>query len=414
MGCLALASWLAWATPAIAQDPPLPGADVASIRAWLIEHNPDLRALQADADAAEARILPAGALPEPMAAVRLEGIDPNNPNLAPAKVGNTTWSLRQDLPLWGKRRLARDGAREEAQAAHQERAAMALTLIAEAEQAYVRYWQAEAALAVVDRRFVLLDQMQEVARVRYSLGVAAQQDAIRAQVARTQMQAERIERLAMRREAVAMLNAALGRPAGAALADPTGAPGIIVPVDTLEAGLTQLRTGVHPAIAARAAMASAAQRAVELQHRQRYPDLTVGVGAMQRGDRVDGYELMFELGIPLQRRALRERERAAMRAGDAARLRVEAARTTLEGQLGAAWARWDSSRERRRLIEQTLLPQSQANFESALSSYRVGDVDFGTLLEALEAWQGADLSRLDAWRDELSGAAQLRALLGST
>jgi outer membrane protein TolC len=256
--------------------------------------------------------------------------------------------------------------------------------------------------------------MEEVARVRYSLGVAAQQDAIRAQVARTQMQAERIDRLGMRRESAAMLNAALGRPADAALAEPADAPAMAVPVASLDEGLARLLAGAHPAIAARAAMASAAGRTAELQRRQRYPDVSVGVGAMQRGDRVEGYELMLEVAIPLQRLALRDRERAAGLAGDAAQIRVEAAQTALQGQLGAAWARWDSARERRRLFERTLLPQSQANFESALASYRVGDVDFGTLIEALEAWQGADLSRLDAKRDELSGAATLRALLGST
>ena len=65
------------------------------------------------------------------------------------------------------------------------------------------------------------------------------------------------------------------------------------------------------------------------------------------------------------------------------------------------------------MIEQTLLPQSQANFESALASYQVGDVDFGTLLAAREAWQGADLSRVDVRRDEFLGAAAVRAIVGS-
>lgn len=99
--------------------------------------------------------------------------------------------------------------------------------------------------------------------------------------------------------------------------------------------------------------------------------------------------------------------------GDAARSRVQAMRNDLQGQLGQAWAQADSARDQRQLIEQTLIPQSQANFESALASYRVGDVDFGTLLEALEAWQGADLSRVDVRRDEFLGAAAVRAIVGS-
>jgi len=59
-----------------------------------------------------------------------------------------------------------------------------------------------------------------------------------------------------------------------------------------------------------------------------------------------------------------------------------------------------------------LLPQADATFQSALASYQVGEVDFGTLLEALNEWQGADLARVDALRDELLGAAAVRAIEG--
>ena len=97
---------------------------------------------------------------------------------------------------------------------------------------------------------------------------------------------------------------------------------------------------------------------------------------------------------------------------DGAIARATAARSELEGELGSAWARWTSAREQRELIEKTLLPQSDANFKSALASYQVGEVDFGTLLEALREWQGADLARVDATRDELLGAAAVRAIDG--
>lgn len=198
---LALAILLAFAPATFAQAPP-PGADVASIRAWLMENNPDLQAMQAEAEAARARIYPAGALPDPMGSIELREIDPDRPTLLPNNVGSTTYSLKQPIPLWGKRGLAREIAQQQADAASLEREAAALGLLAEAEQAYVRYWHARESVLVVDRLIELLGQVEEVARVRYSLGVAAQQDSIRAQVARTSMQRERIERLAVRREAV--------------------------------------------------------------------------------------------------------------------------------------------------------------------------------------------------------------------
>ncbi len=409
---MALSILLAFAPATFAQSP-LPGADVASIRMWLMANNPDLQAMQAEAEAARARIYPAGALPDPMASMELQEIDPDRPTLLPNNVGSTTYRLKQPIPLWGKRGLAREIAGQQANATQLERDATALGLFAQAEQAYVRYWHARESVVVVDRRIELLGQVEEVARVRYSLGVAAQQDSIRAQVARTTMQLERIERLAVRRESAAMLNALLGRPADAPLAEPVGEPALGLPAGSLAHALAGLENAQHPALQARLAMAGAADTAAQLQRRQRFPDITLGVGVMQRDDRVDSLEVMLEVDIPLQQRARREREREAVLMGDAARLRVQAMRNDLQGQLGQAWAQSDGARDQRQLIEHTLLPQSQANFESALASYRVGDVDFGTLLEALEAWQGADLSRVDVRRDELLGAAAVRAIVGS-
>ena len=121
---------------------------------------------------------------------------------------------------------------------------------------------------------------------------------------------------------------------------------------------------------------------------------------------------MLEVEIPFQQRARREREREARLREEAALARSDVTRNDLEGRLGAAWARWSSARERRQLTEKTLLPQSEANFKSAMASYQVGQVDFGTLLAALNGWQGADLARLDAQRDELLGAAAVRAIDG--
>ncbi len=406
--------WSLAGTQATLAAEPDPGKDLASIREWLQADNPKLRALQFEADAAEARVLPSGTLPNPMVSIELREIDPDQPSFLPGNVGSTTYQLRQTFPLWGKRGLSRDVARREAESLRFERDATALELLAQAEQAYVRYWHGREAVTVIDRVIALLEQVQDVAGIRYAVGMAAQQDSIRAQVERTVMQRERIERLAQRRQAMATLNAVLGRRADAPLAEPDAAPVLTVVDGGLTAALRTLERGSHPAVQASAAMAAAANRNVELQRRNRFPDITVGVGAMQRGDKLDSYELMFEVEIPFQQRARRERERESRLLEDAALARSVAVRRDLEGNLGAAWASWTGAREQRRLIETTLLTQADANFRSALASYQVGEVDFGTLLEALREWQGADLARVDALRDELLAAAEVRAINGDT
>lgn len=389
-----------------------PGGDVASVRDWALAHNPELAALALDAEATRARIEPAGALPDPMLAVTLRDIEPAAPWRGAGSMTGNLVQWRQTLPLWGKRELAREIAGSEADAADAERRAAARRVLAEAEAAYARYWEAGEALALIDRRLALIEQVEQIAGVRYAVGLAAQQDAIRAQVVRTRLAAERLERDAMRREAAAMLNAALGRAADAPLASPRAAPELAVRWPTLAQARAARAFDDPPELAGRVALAAAAERAAELQRRQRRPDVTFGVGAMQRGNGVESLELMLEVEIPLQQRARREREREADLRAEAARLRAASTRTGLEARLAAALAQWTAARERRRLAETTLRVQSEANYRSALASYQTGEVDFATVLDALDAWQDADLTRLAAHRDELVAAADVRAVEG--
>lgn len=405
---LALAPWHA----SFAQS--VPGRDLASVQRWLRDHNPELAALALEAEAARERVYPAGALPDPMVGLTLRGIDPSEPWRGPSPEAGNLLQVRQRFPLWGKRDLARSIASHEADAVRHEAAARGRELLAQAEAAYVRYWEAAESLKVIDRRLVLLRQIEEIAGVRYALGMAPQQDAIRAQVAATALQSERLDREAMQREAAAMLNGLLGRPGGAPLEAPAGAPDLPLRYTTIEDALAASATAAHPALAARDAMVRAAEDAERLQLRSRLPDVTFGVGAMEQRGGLDSLEFMVELEVPLQRRARRAREReASLRAG-AARLRETSTERELAARLAGGLARWRAARARRELTERTLLVQADANFRSALASYQTGEVDFATVLDALDAWQDAELSRLSSRRDEGLAAADVRAIEGVT
>lgn len=384
---------------------PVPGADLASIRSWLLTHNPELRAQQAEVEAARARVLPAGSLPNPTAAVSLQGLGASGPRL-------TSFQLRQRIPLWGKRGLAREIAERNADAVDAGREAAALDLLAQVEAAYVRYWHAGQALRLLDEQIALLQMLEDIAGVRYALGMVPQQDAIRAQVQTTRVRGERIALEEAGSEAGMQLNLLMGRRADAPLAPALQTPRLAVASASLGDALARLDNGRHPALQAARAQAEAAQDGVRLRQRERWPDISVGVGAMQRGHRIDGYELMLEVELPLQRRALAAREREARQLEAAALARVEAQQTALGGQLGIAWAQWRSAQRQRDLLASTQIPQAEANYRSALASYQVGDVDFNALLDALAEWQDARRAQLDATRDELLGAASVRALEG--
>ncbi|WP_296247778.1 TolC family protein [uncultured Stenotrophomonas sp.] len=409
LSCVLAGALWTLALPVTANEP-IPGHTLESIRAWVLEQNPELRALDFEAQAAEARIQPAGALPDPTASVGFRGLDPDKPWRSAGADREVDYALRQRFPLWGKRGLARTAASQDAVAVGLDRITTARDLLADAEAAYVRYWHADQAVAILDRRIALLRQVEEMAGVRYALGRAAQQDAIRAQVEQTSLKRERIERLAAKQEAAATLNAVLGRRSDAPLVTPDEAPRLTVHSASLAEALDG--ADAHPAVRSQQARADAARTNVVLERRNRFPDLTLGVGAMQLGNGIESTELMLEVEIPFQQRARRERERESRLLEDAALARMDATLRAVEERSTTAWSQWTSARERRGLIENTLLPQADATWQSALASYQVGEVDFGTLLEALNEWQGADLARVDALRDELLGAAAVRAIEG--
>lgn len=403
--CLALAC----AGPVEAQST-APGADLESVHAWLRDQNPQLRALSLEAEAAAERIQPAGALPDPMAEIELMDIDFDNPRLLPAQTGSTVYRVRQSFPLWGKRQLARDIAGFEADASGQMRDATLLELVRKADAAYVRYWHAAVSVQALDRVTALMGEMRKLTEARYAAGLAPQQDAIKAQLEVTRMGVDRLERQAMGREAAAALNALLGRNPGEALAEPQQAP--TLPVDGSLDDLLGRLAGAHPMVLAQASMVSAAESMAEMTRRERYPDINVGLALVQMGSRAEAWELMFSVDIPLQQTARRHRERAAMLAREAAQSRQQMAVNELRGMVGEAWVRWQSAQARRQLIEDTLLPQAQASLQSALASYQVGSVDFESLLQALRESRSAELTMVDARRDELIAASEIRAIQG--
>src|SRR3546814_4675626 len=106
----------------VTANEPVPGRSLESIRTWVLEHNPELRALDFEAQAAEARILPAGALPDPTASVGFRGPDPDKPWRSGGADRELASALRQRFPLSGKRSLAVAAAHHAAGAHARQRA----------------------------------------------------------------------------------------------------------------------------------------------------------------------------------------------------------------------------------------------------------------------------------------------------
>ncbi len=391
-GAVRLAGWLllvaASAIPAVGQvaERPVPPSpftleDVYRL-AW--QRSPLLRAAVAVADASAARESAAGLPPDPMLQlgimnVSVPGFDANMPaSMAPSV------QAMQMLPLFGKLGLSERIAAQEtvmARAAADEtwweirsRAAMAFYMIYEADQQ----------LDVMRETLGLLRDFEQVARAMYASGDGRQTDVLRAAVAVARMDAEIRRMEAMRVAAAARLNGVLDRPADTPVPEPRLSPlPLDVPaVDTLRAWAEATR----PMLARARAGVEQAQSRSQLVRKDIWPDPVIGV---QYGRRVGdmGTEHMasamvgFSIPVFAKGRQLRMRdEAAAMEA--MTRAELSEMRAQVDARLGELLAELDRTRTLVDLYRAEILPQARANVESSFASYRVGAVDFMTLVDA--------------------------------
>jgi len=392
---------------------PLPGASVESLLAAAREGSPDLRMARLEAEAARERIQPAGALPDPVLRIELENITKNgsqNATLSPSGVGDTKYTLMQPLPFWGKRDLKRDVASAEAEQAAGRAADSWAEVAGRIKTLYAQYWLTGQALQLNRENIELTRRLEQIAQARYAGGLAAQQDAIRAQLERSTMDAELVGMESEYHHLMVFLNAMLARPANAPLAEPSALRPLPPVLD--ENALSARLQAKNPQLAIEVARVGGAEKSRDLAYRNRYPDFVVGVAPMQVQNRVDAWSLMLEMNLPLQQDTRRSQERESERMLEAAGARREALGHRLHGDLTAALSNLEGARTTEQITRNRLLPQAELTFKSALAGYENGKVDFATLLDAQRQIRNARLALLRAQASQQMRLAEIERLLG--
>jgi len=390
-----------------------PGATVQSLLDYARGANPEFALMQREADAAAARIVPAGDLPDPSFSIEWRDMTRDgeiSPTLSPSRVGSTKYTLRQMFPWPGKRELARAAAAASADQAAQATRSTWNELAMRLKLVQARRVELAQRTAIVGEIDSLLAQLEAISRSRYAGGLAVQADAIRALSERTMLRGELIALAADARSADAQVNALLARNPDAPLAQADVTAGATGMPD-LAALVSRLRDR-SPELAADAARQASAEKSRELTYRNRYPDFGLAISPIQRGDRLADWELMFEVTIPLQQGTRRAQEQEAEAMVAAAAARREATLQRSLGELGTALTQLRAAQEMQQLIETQLLPQARINLEAALAAYETGKVDFVTLLEAERQVRQARLSIVKAQYEARTRQAEIERLIG--
>jgi cobalt-zinc-cadmium efflux system outer membrane protein len=169
------------------------GRTVESLLEFAKDRNPEYAAMQAEADAAAERVTPAGALPDPKFRMELRDITKSgdqNPTLSPSRVGSTRYLLSQDIPWFGKRDLKREVAELEGESARGRALGTWSDIAARIKTTYAQWYYVHRNERLTREILDLMRRLEKIAQVRYSGGLAALQDVIRAQVEQTRLRSE--------------------------------------------------------------------------------------------------------------------------------------------------------------------------------------------------------------------------------
>ena len=412
-GCVA-AGLLAVLTGAGAQTAEL-GASVEGLLVLARERNPEIAAMRHEAQAFDERVAPAGALPDPKFRVELEDVTKGgeqNATVLPSRVGATSYLLMQDFPWAGKRDLKRDIALFDAEGALGRVRQSWADLAARIKTTFVQRYLIQGTQRLVGENIDLMLQLEKVLQVRYAGGLAAQQDITRIHVEHTGMRAELVALANEWRQTQARLNALLARPAQTELAAPALLRTVPEPAKLDFNALSERLRGANPQLFVTTAGVRSAEKARDLTLKNRYPDFTVGLTAMQSQNSLREWGLMLEFNIPLQQNARKSQEREAEAMLAAARARQEAAANQALADLSDNLYALAGARETERLMTFSLMPQADLTWRAALAGYENGKLDFATLLDAQRQIRQARLSQLKAQVDAQMRLIEIERLLG--
>jgi outer membrane protein TolC len=149
-----------------------------------------------------------------------------------------------------------------------------------------------------------------------------------------------------------------------------------------------------------------------LVYKNRYPDFSLGIMPTQVDHSVDEWGVMLEINIPLQQSIRRDQEREAEAMLEAARAEKAAVTNRVLSQLVEHLSGIEAAKQTEALGVNSLLPETQITFESALVGYQTGKIDFATLLDAAKQILMAKREVLKAKVDAEMRLAQIERLLG--
>jgi cobalt-zinc-cadmium efflux system outer membrane protein len=410
-----IASWaflalLGAATPSAAQEVPTPLSLTELVREAL-ERNPEVQMAARAVESKRARVGQAGALPDPMVmyGVINEGRPVPFQTLGERDFSEVYVGVSQEFPN-GKRGLRTQAAQEEAAAEEAAYEAVRRKVVADVAEAYYDLYAVYAGVDVVEQNRQLLEQFAKVASTRFSVGQATQQDVLDAEAEVSRLEERRSQLEERRAVGEARLASLLFKGSSTAW----GRPGTITET-ALSERLEELLVRAEqqsPILHSKDRLVARGERKLNLAQRDKRPDLSFNFVYHNRGGLDPYYTFGGTVTLPnlhgKQTRAVEEA--AADLAGS--RTGTDAARADVRYAVTEAYQRATTTTRLLRLYDDGILKQARLSLDSAMAQYRVGRVDFLTLITSWRRLLDYDLMYQEQLAEHEKALARLAVHVG--
>lgn len=385
-----------------------------------LTNNPELKASQARWQMFTSKARQASSLDDPMLMFKLQNMTVREPfvfnkDTQSAKV----IGISQQLPFWGKRALRQEVANYEAESYRWQIEERKLELRRMVKETYYQIYAVDKALEIVGKNLGIINDFIAIAESRYSVGQGVQQDIYKAGLEKSKMLDMQITLEQQRRSLAANLNYLLVRPGSTQV-------GKIADFDLPDLNLSagQLRETANeqrPQVKNLLTQADKGMALHRLARREFYPDFNLSFEYMFREAVVsnmanDPGDNMFTVGITFNLPFQRERRQAMLAESSSGTSmsmeELNGLKNSIDYAINDTLAQLERRRRLVELYKGGIIPQAQQSLESAVISYRVGKVDFLTLLDGRVNLFNYERELYESKAEYMMALARLEAAVG--
>ena len=377
-----------------------------------LESNPEIRAAVRRLSLAQLKTTTVRSLDDPMLMMR----DWDTPLRRPWDLNQAQLmvSLQQTFPSRQKRDQRARLAEDDAGIAAIDLETLRQEVSAEDRKLCADLMRNADEMRLQERQSALLKEALTVALAQYTTGKAPQADVLRAQMAMTRLNEQRIELEEERDNARAQLNALMGQPPDKAIeiAGNYAVPAALPSIEELEQAAIEHR----PELAALRTKIAKSRDEGKLTRLAMKPDFTVGLGymLMPTGSLArNAYMAEVSMNLPWLNRERHDGEtKQTDAATDVSQAELDARASTVFLEIRQAQIEVLAAEKRVKLYRDTLLPQAEASFKSSTAAYQNNRAEFMSLIDAQNLLLDIQTAFYKASAATDAGMAQLERAIG--